>query len=67
MPLLRGESPGLSRKMVPNFKSLQGFQDDLGINDTDFATIISILFAGFILFQVPSNMIMVSEPVRKLL
>ncbi|GFZ49508.1 hypothetical protein JCM24511_07628 [Saitozyma sp. JCM 24511] len=37
---------------------LQGFQTDLGINDTQFATVISILFAGFIFFQVPSNMIL---------
>lgn len=39
---------------------LQGFQSDLNLTDTDFATVTSILFAGFILFQVPSNMIMVS-------
>ncbi|CAK7202227.1 hypothetical protein SEUCBS139899_004949 [Sporothrix eucalyptigena] len=37
---------------------LQGFQSDLNLTDTDFATVTSILFAGFILFQVPSNMIM---------
>ncbi|KAH8896623.1 MFS general substrate transporter [Thozetella sp. PMI_491] len=37
---------------------LSGFQSDLGIDDTGFATVISILFAGFILFQVPSNIIM---------
>ena len=40
--------------------SLKGFQSDLGVDDTGFAVIISILFVGFVLFQVPSNMIMVS-------
>jgi len=36
---------------------LGGLQEDLGINDTQYATCLSILYVGYILMQVPSNMI----------
>jgi len=34
---------------------LKGLQDDLGINDVQYATCLSILYVGYILMQVPSN------------
>ncbi|KAL1740730.1 MFS general substrate transporter, partial [Schizophyllum fasciatum] len=37
---------------------LQGLQEDLGLDDTEFATCLSVLFVGYILMQVPSNMVM---------
>lgn len=38
---------------------LQGFEKDLGLTGQQFPTLLSILYVGYILFQVPSNMIMV--------
>ncbi|KAH7318061.1 major facilitator superfamily domain-containing protein [Stachybotrys elegans] len=35
---------------------LRGLEEDLGLNDTQFATCLSILYVGYILMQVPSNM-----------
>ncbi|EHK20159.1 uncharacterized protein TRIVIDRAFT_58613 [Trichoderma virens Gv29-8] len=35
---------------------LKGLQKDLGLNDTQYATCLSILYVGYILMQVPSNM-----------
>jgi len=35
---------------------LQGFEQDLHLVGTQFATLLSILYVGYILFQVPSNM-----------
>jgi MFS family permease len=35
---------------------LKGLQDDLNLNDTEYATCLSILYVGYILMQVPSNM-----------
>ncbi|ODA83533.1 hypothetical protein RJ55_02047 [Drechmeria coniospora] len=35
---------------------LKGLQDDLGLDDTQYATCLSILYVGYILMQVPSNM-----------
>ncbi|KAH7156092.1 major facilitator superfamily domain-containing protein [Dactylonectria macrodidyma] len=35
---------------------LKGLQDDLKLNDTQYATCLSILYVGYILMQVPSNM-----------
>lgn len=34
---------------------LKGLQDDLKLNDTQYATCLSILYVGYILMQVPSN------------
>ncbi|KAI1100139.1 major facilitator superfamily domain-containing protein [Jackrogersella minutella] len=41
-----------------------GIMDDLGMSTTDFATAISILFVGYIPFQIPSNLLMtrISRP-----
>ncbi|KAL1727855.1 major facilitator superfamily domain-containing protein, partial [Schizophyllum commune] len=43
---------------------LQGLQEDLSLNDTEFATCLSVLFAGYIVMQIPSNMVMnsISKP-----
>ncbi|KAK3197700.1 hypothetical protein GRF29_216g982455 [Pseudopithomyces chartarum] len=35
---------------------LKGLQDDLGIDNTEYSTCLSILYVGYILMQVPSNM-----------
>lgn len=35
---------------------LKGLQDDLSLDDTQYATCLSILYVGYILMQVPSNM-----------
>ncbi|KAH8169822.1 major facilitator superfamily protein [Sarocladium implicatum] len=35
-----------------------GIMDDLGMTEAQFATAIAILFAGYIPFQIPSNLIM---------
>lgn len=36
---------------------LRGLQEDLSLNETEYATCLSILYVGYILMQVPSNMI----------
>ncbi|TRM64282.1 MFS general substrate transporter [Schizophyllum amplum] len=45
---------------------LQGLQEDLSLNDTEFATCLSVLFAGYIFMQVPSNLIMNAIPYPRL-
>ncbi|KAF9058157.1 sugar transporter [Panaeolus papilionaceus] len=35
---------------------LRGFEKDLGLQGTEFATLLSILYVGYIIMQVPSNM-----------
>lgn len=35
---------------------LKGLQDDLNLTDTQYSTCLSILYVGYILMQVPSNM-----------
>ena len=37
---------------------LAGLPEDLNLNDTQYQTCVSILFVGYILMQVPSNMIL---------
>ncbi|TPX11277.1 uncharacterized protein E0L32_001095 [Thyridium curvatum] len=39
-----------------------GIMEDLNMTNTDFATAISILFAGYIPFQIPSNLVMTKIP-----
>ncbi|KAI0884330.1 major facilitator superfamily domain-containing protein [Annulohypoxylon maeteangense] len=39
-----------------------GIMEDLGMSTTDFATVISILFVGYIPFQIPSNLLMTKIP-----
>ncbi|KAK5044782.1 hypothetical protein LTR84_010438 [Exophiala bonariae] len=43
---------------------LGGLQEDLGINNTQYATCLSILYVGYILMQVPSNILInrISRP-----
>lgn len=43
---------------------LKGLQDDLSLNDTQYATCLSILYVGYILMQVPSNIVInrISRP-----
>ena len=43
---------------------LQGIMDDLNMNTQQFATAISILFVGYLPFQIPSNLIIakISRP-----
>lgn len=43
---------------------LGGLQEDLNINNTQYATCLSILYVGYILMQVPSNIIInrISRP-----
>ncbi|KAI5459079.1 major facilitator superfamily domain-containing protein [Mariannaea sp. PMI_226] len=36
---------------------LKGLQDDLKLSDTQYATCLSILYVGYILMQIPSNML----------
>lgn len=36
---------------------LKGLQEDLGIDDVQYATCLSILYVGYILMQVPSNIL----------
>ncbi|WVQ86269.1 hypothetical protein IAT38_008437 [Cryptococcus sp. DSM 104549] len=37
---------------------LQGFEEDLNLHGTEFQTLLSILYVGYILFQVPSNILL---------
>ncbi|KZO91347.1 MFS general substrate transporter [Calocera viscosa TUFC12733] len=37
---------------------LKGFEADLGLVGTQFATLLSILYVGYIIMQVPSNMLL---------
>lgn len=41
---------------------LQGIMDDLNMTEQQFATAISILFVGYLPFQVPSNLIITKIP-----
>ncbi|KAL4932563.1 major facilitator superfamily domain-containing protein [Aspergillus undulatus] len=43
---------------------LNGLEDDLGLGGTQYNTCISILFVGYLLMQIPSNMLMSSGKVR---
>ncbi|KAL4863451.1 hypothetical protein BDV12DRAFT_206453 [Aspergillus spectabilis] len=43
---------------------LNGLEDDLGLHGTQYNTCISILFVGYLLMQIPSNMLMSSGKVR---
>lgn len=36
---------------------LKGLQDDLNLNNTEYSTCLSILYVGYILMQIPSNML----------
>ncbi|KAG7445923.1 MFS general substrate transporter [Guyanagaster necrorhizus] len=45
---------------------LKGLQSDLHLNDTQYATTLSVLFAGYIFMQVPSNLVMNTIPYPRL-
>ncbi|KAF9036038.1 MFS general substrate transporter [Hymenopellis radicata] len=45
---------------------LKGLQDDLHLNDTEYSTCLSVLFAGYIFMQIPSNLIMNTIPYPRL-
>ncbi|CAH0024820.1 unnamed protein product [Clonostachys rhizophaga] len=46
----------LDRNSIPASR-LKGLQDDLGLSDTQYATCLGILYLGYILMQVPSNIV----------
>ncbi|KAL4259097.1 MFS transporter superfamily protein [Pleurotus pulmonarius] len=37
---------------------LRGFEKELGLEGTEYSTVLSIFFVGYILMQIPSNMLM---------
>jgi fucose permease len=43
---------------------LRGLQEDLNLSNTEYSTCLSILYVGYILMQIPSNMIInkISRP-----
>jgi MFS family permease len=47
----------LDRNALPN-AALQGLEEDLGLVDQQYNTAISVLFAGYIGLQIPSNMLL---------
>ncbi|KAJ4472132.1 MFS general substrate transporter [Lentinula aciculospora] len=55
----------VSRGNLANAR-LKGLQTDLNLNDTQYATCISVLFAGYIFMQVPSNLLMNAIPKPRL-
>ncbi|KAJ8457354.1 hypothetical protein ONZ45_g18344 [Pleurotus djamor] len=40
----------------PSAARLRGFESDLHLQGSDFATLLSILYAGYLIMQIPSNM-----------
>lgn len=44
---------------------LKGLQDDLHLTDHQYETCLSILYVGYILMQIPSNMFIVSTEIRR--
>ncbi|KAG4439784.1 hypothetical protein IFR05_004752 [Cadophora sp. M221] len=53
----------LDRNAIANAR-LGGLEKDLGLVGTQYNTCISILFVGYLLMQVPSNMLMSSTKIR---
>ncbi|OQV04535.1 hypothetical protein CLAIMM_09398 [Cladophialophora immunda] len=43
---------------------LNGLEDDIGLTGSQYNTCISILFVGYLLMQLPSNMLMASKKIR---
>ncbi|KXN83670.1 hypothetical protein AN958_00811 [Leucoagaricus sp. SymC.cos] len=37
---------------------LRGFEDNLGLDGTQFATVLSVFYVGYVLMQIPSNMLL---------
>ncbi|KAE8354274.1 major facilitator superfamily domain-containing protein [Aspergillus coremiiformis] len=53
----------IDRNAIANAR-LNNLEDDLGLVGTQYNTCISILFVGYLLTQVPSNMLMSSKKIR---
>lgn len=47
----------LDRNALPNAR-IQGIEDDIGLVGDQYNTAISVLFAGYIALQIPSNMLL---------
>lgn len=43
---------------------LDGLEDDLGLTGSQFNVAVSVLYAGYTLIQIPSNLLMSSKRVR---
>ncbi|KAL3419266.1 hypothetical protein PVAG01_09488 [Phlyctema vagabunda] len=53
----------LDRNAIANSR-LDGLEDDLGLKGNQYNTCISILFVGYLIMQIPSNMLMSSNKIR---
>lgn len=53
----------LDRNAIANAR-LNNLEDDLGLVGTQYNTCISILFVGYLIMQIPSNMLMSSGKIR---
>ncbi|KAJ6035876.1 hypothetical protein N7540_000155 [Penicillium herquei] len=53
----------LDRNAIANAR-LNNIEEDLGLKGTEYNTCISILFVGYLLMQIPSNMLMSSKRIR---
>lgn len=51
---LTARGPELAHKLLFSQARLRGFEHDLGLTEKQFDTILSILYVGYILMQVPS-------------
>ena len=40
--------------ILPSVARLRGFEEDLGLTGNQFATVLSILYVGYVTMQVPS-------------
>ena len=47
----------IDRNAVPHAR-VQGLEDDLGLKGVEYNVVLSVTFVGYILMQVPSNMIL---------
>ena len=52
--------------LIDSAARLRGFERDLGLKGQEFATILSILYVGYIIMQIPSSVLSIS-PYRKLM
>lgn len=55
--MLTISSSYLDRNALPNAR-IQGIEKDLKLKGDQFNTAISVLFAGYIALQIPSNMLL---------
>jgi len=49
--------------MVDSAARLRGFERDLGLKGQEFATILSILYVGYIIMQIPSSVLSILQKV----